>query len=457
MEASAAVELGRARGHVTRLASFEAVNRVARFGAALVLARALDLDEFGILNVGIAVAGVALTATSLGLNDLGARDVAVEPGKAGWLAGRVVAARIAALAAICVPAIVVVAAFFPAALPVAAMTVALALAMACSADWILRGFERMGQFGTSLTLGGLTVLGGAIVIGLGSGTAVSALAVFVAGEVVASAYCWIRAGRASRPQVGLTGVRPLLRRSWPLGLSALALYGYYANLDSVIIAATRSTEEAGLYSAAYRVFLTLNAVSVFTAFAFLPILARGIAAGDDSAAMAALRVGVRLMAAYGALVLGVAEVAGGPLLEALFGDRFAGLGTVFVLLCLGMMWYATGYPLGYTLIARDRNRRFLAGATVAAATGLGLDLVLIPLFGATGAASATAAAFVAGSLTWTHAHGMLDRRLAPQIALMAALSVAAIGGLIAEVERPVGVITIATAAIWAWPALARVR
>ena len=64
------------------------VAKSLRLVATILLARALPLDEFGLLNVAIALSGIVVTTTTLGLPDVGARDAAVTPqAQPGSLAG----------------------------------------------------------------------------------------------------------------------------------------------------------------------------------------------------------------------------------------------------------------------------------------------------------------------------------------------------------------------------------
>src|SRR5256885_9658855 len=70
--------------HIGQLLSGELVNKVLRFAAFVVFARALSASDFGLVNVAIAISGTALVASSLGLPDLAARDAAIAPGRAGW-------------------------------------------------------------------------------------------------------------------------------------------------------------------------------------------------------------------------------------------------------------------------------------------------------------------------------------------------------------------------------------
>ena len=415
----------RAARNFLSLALPEPINRASRFAAAVVLARGLTLHDYSLVNIGIAAAGLAMTFTTLGLPEIGARDIAIDHGLASWLAGRIVAARAVALLAIIAIALAVGLLVAPSDLPIIIASGAMALSAALSAEWLLRGKERMRQLGLATAAGGVTVLIGSLVVVALTRSAFAALGIFALGEIVASALCW-RAARPIQVSPGYAGLTALLRRSWPVALSTIAFQTYYANFDTLIIAATRSTDQAGLYSAAYRVFLTLNVVSIFAAMALLPLLARARHDHDDGLANRILVRSLRPLAGYGLVVVGVTEAFGRPLLTALFGHRFGGMDHVLVALCIGLMWYVLGYPAGYAFIAGNQSRRFLAGAATAAVLDVVLDLSLIPIMGPLGAALAMAIALSAACVVWLYLHGLATGDARWLLLLLFAVSMAAI-------------------------------
>jgi O-antigen/teichoic acid export membrane protein len=232
-----------------------------------------------------------------------------------------------------------------------------------------------------------------------------------------------------------------------LAVSAIVLYGFYANLDTVILAATRSTDEAGLYSGPYRLFLALNAVVVFAGYALLPVVARLRAAG----AAPVVRALGRPLVAYGLACLGFAELFAGPVLRLLFGARFEAQGPVLVLLCLAVPWSAIGYPAGYAMIAADRSKDYLRGAATAGALNIVLNLALVPSLGTQGAAVATVAAFAAASVVWLARQRLLGT-LRPILAVLVAASAGAVVHVLADgADTPVAVVTlVAAVAMAAW-------
>jgi O-antigen/teichoic acid export membrane protein len=432
----------------TFLISGQLAAKLARFIAAIVLARELSLSAYGLVNVGIAISGITVMVATLGLNELGVRDVAVEPQRIQWIAGRVLAARL--LGVLAITAVLVFSAVVgdPTVLPVLAAVTLMSLFTASSNEWLLRGMERMGSVGIAETISGVVVMAGCILLAFTATTPVLALGVFALGEAVSTGACWVAAGRSSLPRLGLQGLKVMIRRSWPIGISSIAFYAYYANIDTIILAATRSEREAGLYTAAYRLFLAANLVGIVAAYVQLPILSRAVADGDDAAASASLRRALYFLACYGAVMVGTAEVGGRAVLGILFGQRFTSMAPVFTLLCMGIAWYAVGFPAGYTLIARGQNKRLLAGSATAAVLNISLNVALIPLVGPIGAATATFVAFLAASIVWLRAHAMLDRASLKMVAALTAVSIGGFAVLVSPIMRlPIGISTILIAVL----------
>lgn len=411
------------------LAAGEALNKGARFLSAAILARTLDARGFGSFNVGVAVAGIATAATGLGAGEVAGRQAAIDPTRSARLAGRVLAVRAVAIVPLVLVAILVSAIVAPARLPVVAAVGLFATGTASSADWLGRALQRTAGVGAAAGLGGVVALCAAGIVLVVHGSYVAALAGFALAEFVTSVLCWRAVRDIGRPRPSLSGSLPLLRRSWPVGISSLVVYSYYANLDTLILSATHGPDKAGIYSGAYRVFLLFNTVALFGAYANFPTLSRASADPNDKAAGRVLHRSLVYLFAYGGLVTGGTLIWGGQLLGLLFGPGFQSAGPTLVLLCVGVGWYVVGYPLGYNLIARDQNRLFMTGAVVAGILSVGLDLLLIPPYGMVGAGAANAVAFAGASLAWTGAYGSRDGALLLVLVGLGLLSIIAILGL----------------------------
>lgn len=218
------------RANFTALLVGDLGNKAMRLLATVLFARALTLDAFGLLNVAIAGAGLAVMVTSLGLPEVGSRDVAVDADRASTISGTVLATRLVAIGAVAVVALAVFGAVAPEYLSLAAAGVAMAAFMSLTADWLLRGLERMRALAVAWVVGGATMLVGALAFAVGTfESAALALAVFAVGEAAITAATWSVGRLFCRPRFDLGAARALLRRSWPVGLSGVILYSYYAS------------------------------------------------------------------------------------------------------------------------------------------------------------------------------------------------------------------------------------
>jgi O-antigen/teichoic acid export membrane protein len=431
---------GSVRSNFLFLVSGEGVNKVTRFAAALLFARAMTPAEFGDLNVAIALSGIFLVAINFGLSDLGARDVALYPAGAAITAGRVLGLRLAALVVAGLPALAVTLAVWSGREGLALLAYAMSAAMTMSADWIARGLGAMSRVAVATGVGGAVVAAGAGVVAVSGGSPTAAMAWFVAGELTTAVLLWVFVAEVGRPAITLAGVQALFKRAAPVAVSSFVIYTYTANLDTIIIAATRSSREAGLYSAGYRVVIALSAVGTLAAYALLPRMAGEVRAGQGAEGVRRMLVGAMApLATLGLAIMAAAVVAGGPILGFLFGSEFESVGPTFVLLTAGLAWYIATYPAAYALLALGDNASYMHGALAAGLAGLGLDLALIPPFGSIGAGVASATAFVLAAGLWTWYLGLLTReslrRCLLSLGAVAAGSFAAILALIEESLR----------------------
>lgn len=388
------------------------VNKGLRFVATIFLARVLSLEEFGVVNLAIAAVGVVVVVTSLGLPDLTAQRVALDAAYTRPLASTVIGLRLAGTAVVILIGAAAALVIDPSSVPIVAYAAAMALAMSASTDWALRGTEQTRALGAIWAVGGVTLLMGVVMTSFLHPSPILALGAFAFSEMVLAVCMVYVLGGVTTHLLHRSEAARMIREAWPLGVSAVVVYTYYANIDTLILGITRSTREAGLYSGPYRIFLVLNIVGVFAAYALSPRLARRNHLGNPSFDEAS--VVLKLLAAFGLLVTAAAIVGGEELLRLTLGGPFATAAPTFALLSTAVAWYSVGYPVGYSLVAQGRNRAFMAGAATAGAVNLLLDLALIPSYGAIAAGGATAVSFATAALVWLRLSS-LDQRLAWQL------------------------------------------
>lgn len=197
----------------------------------------------------------------------------------------------------------------------------------------------------------------------------------------------VLAERPIRLTVGRAQVAALLRNSWPLVLSGLAVM-VYMRTDQVMLAGMLGEEAAGTYTAAARISEAWYIVPTTVAYVLGPALLRQ---GDPHSRtyLAALFGATRkLLALTTVIAIGV-SLGATSIVSAIYGPAYAEAGPVLALHFWSAVFVTLGVLQSLWFVATNRTRislyRTLAGAVV----NVLLNLLLIPSFGPAGAAAAT--------------------------------------------------------------------
>jgi O-antigen/teichoic acid export membrane protein len=165
--------------------------------------------------------------------------------------------------------------------------------------------------------------------------------------------------------------------------------------DQILMGFLATEAALGIYAVAVNASEVLLYLPAATATALLPTLARADAGVRTEQALRAFRSAALVTAA--AVV--VAALLGPVLLPWIFGERFDGSVTPFLLLLPGAFGFAAMAVFSEALVAGSSPGFSSIGPTVSLGLGVALDLVLIPRFGASGAAAAASLAFIGGGAT----------------------------------------------------------
>lgn len=179
-----------------------------------------------------------------------------------------------------------------------------------------------------------------------------------------------------------------LRYALGTNIAAIALL-LALRLDIPLIQAFAGPGEVGLYSVALPMAESLLLLPTAIGVVVLPAVATR---GTDYRRM----VELSRVATYGTLLAGLAIGAVAPaLIPAVFGARFAGSVPVLWALLPGAVMFTAGRTLYTYLVAVRALQAAAIGATTVLMIGLALMLVLIPPYGAYGAAVASSMAYTA--------------------------------------------------------------
>lgn len=183
--------------------------------------------------------------------------------------------------------------------------------------------------------------------------------------------------------------RSMLKSAWPMVLTAVAAL-IYMRIDQVMIRNMLSLYDVGIYSAAVKIYESWIVLPYVITISLLPAIVR-LKQGDQESYQRRLTQLFRLLVWMSVAAAVVVFVVSEPLMVIAFGEAYRASASVVNI----VMWTAVFASVG-SVSARyfnvERMERKIALRTVLAALlNVGLNFVLIPIYGIKGAAMATLA------------------------------------------------------------------
>jgi len=193
--------------------------------------------------------------------------------------------------------------------------------------------------------------------------------------------------RKVRPLVSVSGIGTTLRSSYQYGLTGI-LGQVFFKTDIVMLSILAGPREAGIYAAAFKLVELVYKVAVLSGRVFAPVIFKA-SHESDKAFQTFVSMMTRSLAIAGLLAGVVTFVLAEQLILLMFGDSYAAsvpvlriLGGVMATLCMMV-------ALQLVLSSIDLHFQRVACLGTTLVTQIGAHAVLIPLFGAQGAAVAT--------------------------------------------------------------------
>lgn len=403
------------RGGVGILA-LKVVNRVLSLAVAVLLARQLGPENYGVYAYALALVALISAPVKLGLPTLLVREVATYQlrGQRRYLRGAVRRAnQVVAVLSLSLVAALAGGAWLMSGriAPDRVSTLAWAVllvpigALGSLRGATLRGLRRVvaGELPEKALVPGLLVVFvvAATAAGVSLGPA-GAMALHVASACAAFlAGAWLL--RRALPEGTRQASWAFEDRRWLASVVPLAfivsLRMLQQQTDVLMLGFLAGAEDVGVY----RVVLTGSQLVAFAyealSTALGPHAARLHAAGDTPRLQRLVTWNTRAMFAVGLPVGAVLIVAGGPILGVVFGNEFRRGHLALVVLCIAQL-VNVGTGSASLLLTMTGHERVTARSLAwSAAANVILNALLIPVFGMIGAAAATAATVIGWNLT----------------------------------------------------------
>jgi O-antigen/teichoic acid export membrane protein len=261
-------------------------------------------------------------------------------------------------------------------------------------DWVLQGLQRLRAVAVARLAGQVLFgIGVPLVLISGAAGAVRYAAVFAAGAILTAIVAFAMVRRAVGPITVSWSIAPLwdlAKRAAPLGFSLVMLQIYWS-MDQVLLGLLTNKAEVGQYAAAAKLPVVLSGFSAIWVSAVYPHASKLFKHDPDAlrrqlGGLTSLSVVAALPLAAGSAIVGTALMTG------LFGQAYRPAGTPFAILMAASAIVVVAINYTSVAMAADQERTFAISVMVASVVNILLNLLLIPFYGAIGAAISTVAA-----------------------------------------------------------------
>lgn len=377
-------------------AGLAAFGRVASLAAGLiataVLARLLGPATYGTYLLVISYATILQLVADSGLYLTMTKEIARHPAAAQLLLSHAAAVRLSllALAAGIGTALASALPSLRGALPVYLLVVGGLTAQSLS-QLLMGVFQHqqvvwravVGDLGARavhlVLLGGLVAVRAVTLITAAAALAISLLAGFVIHQALAPQ-------RITTLSFERRIWSRLLRASWPLG-ALLILNALYFKTDLLIISLFRAPAEVGQYGAAFRLVESALFFPAMLGGLLLPRITEAV--GRPVHVSRLLSEGVLVAGTGGLLLLVVLSLKASPIISLIAGSQYTAAATLLRILGIALALMFVGNIFGYALVALERQRDLLRLYVVLVGVNALANLVVVPRFGAAGAALVT--------------------------------------------------------------------
>jgi O-antigen/teichoic acid export membrane protein len=251
-------------------------------------------------------------------------------------------------------------------------------------------FERTGlMFFEQVSSNVIRLVGSFAVILMGYGL-LEFVIVIVASGVAAVAACFYMFHR----YIGPVSLKIDWKATWYLIYSSPAfllttLFGVVLSMRIDIIILSKMTDlvQVALYTAAFKLYETALILPQSFMTSFFPQLAR-LYSGDRSGFNGMIGAIFRNILFYNAAVITGMYLVSWFAIHSIFGGKFDGAVSPFKLLLFGLIPWSMAKVSGQVLIASGRQKLDMVSTMVATVSNIVLNFILIPRYGAAGAAIA---------------------------------------------------------------------
>ncbi len=237
---------------------------------------------------------------------------------------------------------------------------------------------------------GLSALFGILLLRSGAGVQAMAV-VLVVGSLINGVWQAAWFFRLVRPKFAIDPplIRTILRTNIPFFLNGLLLVGY-TSIDTVLLSLMTNDAVVGWYGAANRLFDTMSFIPIIVISTIMYPIFSKLSMASDAGLKLAVEKSVNFLLFCGIPVATILIVAAPNIIRFLYvRNEFAPSIPVLQAVALGVVFAYINYALSSTILSKKRDSKLPIISAIALVFNVGLNIILILLYQATGAGIAS--------------------------------------------------------------------
>ena len=369
------------------------------------VARYMGPSDFGLFNYALTLVALTAVAANLGLDRFTVRELVRDADRAGEILSTTLILRAVAGLASAGLAVGVVFAFEPGNVTAQALVCVLAatsvFAAADTADLYFQSRTSVKYAVWARYPAFVLASAARVWLVLAKAPIVAFAWVQLAEAALVALGLWValRAGHDRPPgawRFAAARAKRLLADSWPQILNTVAIV-IYVRIDQVMLRALAGEREVGIYSAAVRLSEVWYFVPGVLVAAVFPTILR-VRETDERLYYHRMLQLFALVSAIGLTLSVGITIFAGPIVRVLFGPDYAAAAPVLALHTWATVFAFLGSAQEPWNVAEGFVRKMFYRTALGAAINVGLNFLLIPRYGAVGAAWATIVAYAYGAV-----------------------------------------------------------
>ncbi|MDP9316965.1 MAG: flippase [Chloroflexota bacterium] len=385
----------RIAGNMGWLFADRVVRMVMELVVGVLLARYLGPAQLGLLTYAIAFVGLFGAVATLGLDNIVVRDIVRNPRDADDILGTALTLRVLSAVVVYCVAVAIIVALRP------GDTLVQSLVAITAFGFVVQSFDVIDFFFRSQVRSKYTVV--ARLIGLLLANILRVLLIWRHAPLLM--FAWVALGELVFGSIGLIVAyrlsghhllawrsrlqrgKQLLSESWPLILSGLAIM-IYMRIDQIMVGTIRGNAEVGTYAVATRLSELWYFIPMALSTSVMPSV---VAARQVSVELRDYRIQklMSFMALVGYFVAVTVTFLANYIVGLLYGPDYAAAAAMLAILAWSGIFVCIGVIREMWMLTEGLQRYSFATTAIGALVNLVLNLVLIPPYGAAGAAVAT--------------------------------------------------------------------